>query len=488
MLHQSVKLNTPCEFINITQINPLISKCQIKVCYVGENRNKSVISKEVAAELAQSLPGSPIVGYFNEETQDFGEHEREIAIENNKLVLKDITKPYGFVDVNAKCWFQWFLDDNSVEREYLVTEGYIWTGQYPESQRIIDQGNNHSMELDQTKTKGSWTKDENGNLKFFIINESIISKLCVLGINEEPCFEGSTIKSVQFSLEEDFKAELFTMMNKIQELLEKGGSKTVYNLYAVTVGDSLWTALYGYLDQNEDKYSIKAILEEGETTFAVLSKEDSLYRANFTFENEELVVAELEEFSAEDLPSESQFSLEDIETFITKYNEDKEKEEKKVCPKCGKPIDECTCDEDEDDKDKFSLKDYEELMAKHSELQNNFSDLETRYSNLESELESLKTFKLEAERKEKQSMIDNTFYMLSDEDKKDVIENIDTYSLDEIEGKLSVICVRNKVSFALEDDDEEKDKKEFTFGLEGGQEPEAMPAWVKAVKETAKTL
>ena len=25
--------------------------------------------------------------------------------------------------------------------------GYIWTGQYPESQRIIDKGNNQSMEL-----------------------------------------------------------------------------------------------------------------------------------------------------------------------------------------------------------------------------------------------------------------------------------------------------------------------------------------------------
>ena len=43
--------------------------------------------------------------------------------------------------------------------------------------------------------------------------------------------------------------------------------------------------------------------------------------------------------------------------------------------------------------------------------------------------------------------------MLSDEDKKDVIDNIDTYSLDEIEAKLSIICVRNKVSFNLEDDD-----------------------------------
>ena len=66
MKHTSVKLNTPCEFINITPMNPLISKCQIKVCYVGDepNRNKSIITKDVAREMANSLPGSPIVGFF----------------------------------------------------------------------------------------------------------------------------------------------------------------------------------------------------------------------------------------------------------------------------------------------------------------------------------------------------------------------------------------------------------------------------------------
>ena len=54
-------------------------------------------------------------------------------------------------------------------------------------------------------------------------------------------------------------------------------------------------------------------------------------------------------------------------------------------------------------------------------------------------------------KEKKQAMIDS-FYMLSDEDKADVIANIDTYSVDDIEAKLSIICVRNKVSFNLDDD------------------------------------
>ena len=83
-------MDTPIEFINITPINPLISKCQIKVCYVGDkpNRNRSVITKEVAKDLAQSLPGSPIVGYYNEANGDYEEHNRVIDISNGKFDIK----------------------------------------------------------------------------------------------------------------------------------------------------------------------------------------------------------------------------------------------------------------------------------------------------------------------------------------------------------------------------------------------------------------
>ena len=106
-MHTSIKLNTPIEFVNITPLNPLISRCEIKVCYVGEdpNRNGSVITKEVATQMANSLPGSPIVGFFNETTGDFEEHNRVIDISNGKFEIKDTTRPYGFVDLNAKVWF-----------------------------------------------------------------------------------------------------------------------------------------------------------------------------------------------------------------------------------------------------------------------------------------------------------------------------------------------------------------------------------------------
>ena len=55
--------------------------------------------------MANSLPGCPIVGFYNEQIEDFEEHNRIIDISNGKFEIKDTTKPYGFVDLNAKPYF-----------------------------------------------------------------------------------------------------------------------------------------------------------------------------------------------------------------------------------------------------------------------------------------------------------------------------------------------------------------------------------------------
>ena len=132
----------------------------------------------------------------------------------------------------------------------------------------------------------------------------------------------------------------------------------------------------------------------------------------------------------------------------------------------------------------YSIEEYEELNSKFSQLQADFEALSNTKTELEQQVATLTEFKLSVERKEKQSMIER-FYMLSDEDKADVIANIDTYSLDDIEAKLSVICVRNKVNFNLDDDRDEHDPMVYSLN---NHETDDTPAWVLAVLDTAKTL
>ena len=530
MRHTSIKLDTPCEFINVTPVNPLISKCQIKVCYVGDdpNRNRSIITKEVATQMANSLPGSPIVGFYNEAKEDFEEHNRVIDISNGEFKIKDTTRPYGFVDMNAKVWFQKFLDDGVNEREYLMTEGYIWTGQYPESQRIIDKGNNQSMELSENYLDATWTKDDNGKPQFFIINEAIVSKLCILGDDCEPCFEGSQITKLEFSFDDSFKNQLFAMMNELTEYLKEGGAKEVFTRYAVEIGDALWSALYSHIEKAYPDaqncycsvYRIEGIFEDNGQKFAVLQSRSDMkyYRLNFALTEDAGFVPSdtLIEVTKSYTPAEEpQFALEAVEEFETEYAKKKKEEEEdkdgkdagkksednsdddgeEKCEKCGKKKSECTCDDDDDDEDKkkkskYNLEEvveYAELKAQYEELEAKFSALETEHETLKAEIEPLREFKLEAEKKDKQAMIDQ-FYMLSDEDKADVIANIDTYSVDDIEAKLSIICVRNKVSFDL-DENTKNNGNPTVYNLDNHDDDDAnVPAWVKSLRETAKTM
>jgi len=97
----------------------------------------------------------------------------------------------------------------------------------------------------------------------------------------------------------------------------------------------------------------------------------------------------------------------------------------------------------------------------------------------------LRAFKAAAVRKDKEAMIAK-FYMLSDEDKKDVLDNIDTYSLDDIEAKLSILCVRNKVSFSEESNNEPN--APTIYNLDEHDEDSLTPAWVKAALDVAKTM
>lgn len=507
MKHKSVPVaGSPCEFINITPVNPLISKCHIKVCYVGEtpNRNGSIITKKVAISIAKSLPGSPIVGKFDSATEDFEEHNQVLKISGGEYEIIDDTRPYGFVSMDAKCWFQWFLDDDSVTREYLVTEGYIWTGQYPESKRIIEQGNNQSFELDERLTEGFWTKSDNGNPEFFIINESVVSKLCILGEEFEPCFEGASIAAapLNYALDDKSQEKLLFMLKELQEYLtSEGGKPKVFKTYAAKVGDQLWNTLYSLIlekhpSENGEggKYRIEGFFEGEDSNFAVLQdKSDSqFYRLNFSLGENDLAsfkesLEKFEEYSPSENP---QFSLEEVQSFELNFKKKKEEDDEDV----PKSDDEKSEKEDKDDekekkKTKYSLEDipeYVELASKFSELNQQHQELVSKYELLNSEVEPLKQFKAEADRERKQNMIDS-FYMLSDDDKKDVIDNIDKYSLDDIEAKLSILCVRNKVSF---NQDPSEEGAPNMYSLNNGMDlsGDSTPGWVKAALEVAKTL
>lgn len=473
-MNRSIPKGSHLEFVNIQPLNPLISKCEIKVLYTGKNRNRSFISKEVATKMANSLPGTPIVGQYFYQTGDFGDHgEEELVIDDKGIRFIKSTVPYGFVATDAKVWWQNFVDKDGVEREYLLTEGYLWTGRYPDCKRIIEKGNHQSMELDRdslvgewSKISGEWSKFENDEHEYFIISDAVFSALCILGEEVEPCFEGANITKkggIMYSLDRDeFKEKMLDFMADLKDALNNlgyEGGKQVENLNNPTIETPV-------VETPEVEAITEPVVEET-VVEEVVETPESIEGAE---------AAEGEE------------SSEGVEEDFAKKKEEDEANEEDSNSEDKKESN----SEEEDDKEKkknYSLEEvveYQELLTKYAELEGQFNAISEELNSIKPEYNKLKEKAIEAEEKAKEDMIDS-FYMLSEEDKAEVRANKANFSLEDIEAKLSVICVRKKVNFDLEESSKNEDNTETpitTFNV--GDSHDATPAWLRAVDAVAK--
>ena len=457
-MHQSIATIDSPEFINLEplDINPLMSKCEIKVFYLGENRNHSYITKDVATEMAKTLRGAPIVGYYKDSKEDFADHGEKVTFDDEGIHFECMTRPYGFVAPDAKVWFQKFDDyddfGNSVTREYLMTTGYLWTGQYEECKSVVEgDGKPHSMELDEETLDGRWSENIKTGMDFFIINDAIISKLCVLGDDVEPCFEGSSVTapkvSASFNLDDGFKRTLFTMMQDLKAALE-GGNKMS-------------------LDENTVVTPEADVTPNTEDTFTEgTDNVDNIVQNDATENQENIETPVTEDFSKkEEDEDDSNFKCGDKDKKKSKCAKQEDEEKKDDSSADDKK------DEEDEDKKKFSA-----LSAEHEALKAQFSELQKDY-------QALIAFKNEVESAKKDEMI-KSFYMLSDEDKKEVVDNKDKFTLEEIESKLSVIFTKKSLAeMSIKTESDAEEKPTVTFGLDDAS-IDSVPAWISAVRNT----
>lgn len=332
------------EFINLAPdaINPGISKCEIKVMYLGKNRNGSFVDKNTAIQMANSLPATPIVAAYNENKEDFGDHGEVLHIEDGEVKFSCKTVPYGFVAPDAEVWFQKFDDTNefgeTTTREYMMTTGYLWTGQYPELDKCINQGQGQSMEIDDVD--GHWTTDSN-DIEFFIINDAIFTKLCILGDDVEPCFEGASVTSPEvsehFSYNKEFSHTLFAMMNELKSALTKGGSMPKENVESVEVEPTATAEVEPTATAEEDE---KKPEKKHELENQVSELSEQLKELTDKFTALEAEAEELRKFKAERIDA-------DKDAMIAKYHMLSDEDKAEIIA----------------DKDKFTLGEIESKLA-----------------------------------------------------------------------------------------------------------------------------
>lgn len=454
--NQSVSVNTidSVEFIDLadSDISPLVSQCTIKVMYLGKNRNGSYIDKSAALQMAKTLRTCPIVGAWRKDIEDFGDHGHVITIEDGEIKFACKTVPYGFVAPDARVWFQKFndVDDfgNETEREYMMTTGYLWTGQFPEAQKVIDEGQNQSMELDEEHLDGHWANDAKSGMDFFIINDAVFSKLCILGDDVEPCFEGaSVLGGVDNNYTEgaEFTHTLYTMIKQLQDII------------GTTEGGKNMPEKPEELEQTEVV-----------TEFVVGSGKDEEKKDETQTETKDSD-AEKEETPSEKEaePAADEEKKEPKKEHALEESEQEAEEEK---PETEHALEEEPAAEVEPVIEHSVAEDVEPEPAKV-----NFA-LEEENKELRAELETLRQFKLDIENKEKDALI-SKYYMLSDEDKADIIAHKEEYTLEQIDEKLALVYVRKNVDFSTVDGHQEEEEKMdsiLSFSLDDSEDAEVV--------------
>ena len=413
--NRSVAMIDAPQFINLEQdaINPGISKCEIKVLYLGKNRNGSFITKDVAIQMANSLPGTPIVGAYRKDIEDFGDHGHIMHIEDGEIEFSCKTIPYGFVAPDAQVWFQNFTDTdefgNDTQREYLMTNGFLWTGQFPEVEQCITEGKGQSMELDLETMNGHWATDNNEGIEFFIINDAIFTKLCILGDDVEPCFEGAAVTkpevSKNFSKDPEFSQTLFAMLNELKFALKNEGGSD--------------------MPKSENQEMVEETVENPEFT-----------------ENNEGIDESSDEFACGNKKK--------------KYAED---EEKKETPPTGDDSDNTDSDDTNSDDSKEDDKKSSDDDDKKKRTQHSLEITPEEFAAMKEELEALRAYRLEQENAKKDALI-NQYFMLDETDKADVIAHKEEYTLDEIEAKLALAYVKKNVDFSTIDGETEVEESE----------------------------
>ena len=179
-------------------------------------------------------------------------------------------------------------------------------------------------------------------------------------------------------------------------------------------------------------------------------------------------------FEQEEVVEEATTEFENTEDFVDKKDEDKDEKSEDA------ESEEKNDDDEDDDKKKpknqHSLEEFEALEAK-------CNTLEEELDSLRAENEELRSFKLNVENQQKDELI-ASYYMLSDEDKADVINHKAEYSYDEIKAKLAVVYVDKNVNFDMSEEQEEVESEpSVTFSLDE-EASEGAPAFLEALRHT----
>ena len=188
----------------------IFSRCKLKVFYKGETADHRYFSDEFADQLIRSLPYTPVVSRYDDESEDFEGHASRQEI-------------FGIVDPCGKITFE---DDEEDGKIWCVTDVILYTERPDQLGELAKKipGHPHSLELDPKSTKYKINYDDKKHFKNIEFTAGDFVGVSVLGMNQKPAFTGSSF----FNENSEFAKKMQLLKDYCERRLEEnqhGGEK-----------------------------------------------------------------------------------------------------------------------------------------------------------------------------------------------------------------------------------------------------------------------
>lgn len=462
-LEQKIVTSVPVKIVelpnsdfNKKQKNNYVTHAKLKMFYIGETGDSRIFTEDFSNKVIKTLPMSPVVGYYDEDSEDFKAH-------NSKQYV------YGYVPENAEISFS--EEDGQT---WATTDVILFTGRKDNVGDVASKilGRQHSLELDPDTVEYKINRDNNGNFKSVEFIDASFIGLSVVGDSEKPAFSGSHFftedeQEQMLNAFINFKTSIGEYFNederwggvKMDKFKEKFGEDFLLNLKNF-MKESYQEKIEGLYDALQssfaDEYYQPVQADEGTVVVYDYYTGDFLridYKVNEEEEDKTYSFGEPEKVKPRYL------TQDEIDNTFTEEKEGKEEKPNKIensdfeeNPDEGESEEEETepkeagADVDENFSKDVESTETDKADAKEGDVDNNeeaeekekttFSKSEQKQ--LEKDLAELQSFR----RQKKEAIVEEFVGLVEEDEIKTIKEKLDDFSYEEIEKELSYAAMK----------------------------------------------
>lgn len=418
MNEEKIALNFKVQvYGELEKFSETISRSRCRIFYKGLNRNGTYITEEFAEKLISTIAYAPIKGIYEDDDDDadFEGHGEK----------RSDGKAYGVVPADYNFKWEEHLDDDGIKRTYACVDVLLWTAIYEEAREI--PGKSQSMELYEPSIKGKWVLIE--GKRVYQYEDGCFLGLQALGDKVEPCFEGAAFYTLK-----DMINELYNLYSNFlnDENNRKGGKKMVnFKLSDKRKHCMLFDILNKEYYTEENEWAIRYTICEVYDDYALCYdyQEETYLRAYYTKNDSDdtITIDNTVKAFIIDVTEGEYNALNALRSQVNTFEQIDEKFAAGV-----------------EAQNNLGQKD-EEIATYTTQIQEKdtqINELNEKVDQLTNENATLSAYKLDIEKKEKQSIIDKYSNVIDDEIIATYTAKIDELSSEELDKNLSYELVK----------------------------------------------